>query len=180
MESKKNLAVSFKPKTTNQSAFEGIVLQENQISEFVVWIENEDWDKFVLNHFDWYTFPIDKPSLSYSNKYCIRTKLLLDQLSDEERFLSNVKKATELVLMAWGWSMKENQQLVNIWEKNKNPTRLYKIGRCLKMFEMNDYYESLQLFAKTVKANGVLSLWSRMEEQGFDIDSSGKKIIPWL
>ena len=175
-----NLAGSFKAITANQSTFEGIVLQENQISEFTVWLENKAWEKFFLNHYDWYTFPIDKPSLSCSSKYCVRTKLLLDHLRGEHRFLSNIKKATELVLFAWGWSIRDNQLLVNRWENNKNPTRLYKIGRCLKLFDLHDHYDSLIIFAKTVNATGVLSMWSRMEQQGFEIDFAEKKIIPWL
>ena len=40
----------------------------NQNSLFVQWDKNKDWRSFHDQHYDWWAFPINKPS-SYGDKF---------------------------------------------------------------------------------------------------------------
>lgn len=155
-------------------------LQRNQIDQFNVWADNENWSEFANSHYDWWTFPIDKPSVMYDGIYTIKSEDELNNLKNDEEFILRIKEASKFVLQSWGWNIDENQLVVDRWKSYKNPTRLYKIGRCLKLFELNNYFKSLKKFAETIEAQGVLKLWIEMEREGFKFDESRSVLSPYI
>jgi len=69
------------------SEFVGIqVLVEkhaSQIELFEIWASNSDWDSFHQNHYDWWAFPLDKPS-SFGFKYTLEANDVIALQADAE------------------------------------------------------------------------------------------------
>jgi len=129
--------------------------QLRQLETFRTHAEKKKWDRIHHDHFDWFMFPIEDGS---QDQFNVLAGDVQELLADEE-WLSRYKESVVLVVKAWGWDV-ENRKEIDPLEEGMGWThwdvRLAKIIRSLWIFGLEDYKESLQIFANTVKPNGGL------------------------
>ena len=107
----------------------------HQSLQFINWDKNQKYSNFHSSHYDWWAFPVDKPS-SYGEKYQItseeRSKLLLDQA-----FLNALRTNAILVCRSWGYDLENGKSLTTLTKEQRWqrwPIRLYKMSCSLELF----------------------------------------------
>jgi hypothetical protein len=130
--------------------------QLNQLVLFQKWAEESNWISFHDNHYDWWAFPIEKPSgkgFRYSVSDQIRVELKADTV-----FIEQLRECSRLLLLSWGWDI-EAQRLVERPGDSQSwamwPVRLYKCNRSLKLFGQTDLVSSTQAYARHLIAQGM-------------------------
>ncbi len=128
-----------------------------QIDKFQTWAKARQWQKFHHGHYDWWAFPIDKPS-SHGEKYVVYEDdiAVLNQDSD---FVAKHRLGLELVALSWGWDIFAAAQLKNwgdyqSWQKW--PVRLYKMAYSAKLFGRTEDFESLKKYALLLMEGGEI------------------------
>lgn len=124
-----------------------IAKNKEQVEQFEVWVEQKDWAAFHSNHYDWWMFPIDQPSrLGFA--YTI-FESEIERLIENKRFIENLKKGTELLLLSWGWDLYQEERIQKT-DKDQCwhdwPIRLYKCAQCLKLFGLEKELHSVKKF----------------------------------
>ena len=98
------------------------------------------------------------------------TKDAFTELWHDDQFIRDLRRGVRLMVASWGWvrtstdrsreissSLKdiEHKRLFSKRHKNQKwsywPVRLYKAGKCMWLFEQDDYYESLKVYAHRIK-----------------------------
>ncbi len=129
--------------------------QSNQVKIFRAWAKAQDWQSFHVNHYDWWTFPIKKPS-SYGFRYTLNDEAV-SVLRNDPEFISNLVEAARLLLLSWGWDL-ESRRLIDDPEPNQAwadwPIRLYKCHDSLIIFGQRMYAESVFEFARSLRLKG--------------------------
>jgi hypothetical protein len=130
--------------------------QLDQLNLFQRWADGSNWSSFHDSHYDWWAFPIDKPS-GKGFRYSVSTEVIHDLLLDD-RFIDQLRKCSTLLLLSWGWDS-EAQKLVDSPEEGQGwamwPVRLYKCNRSLRLFEQTDLVESTQAYTKHLIQLGI-------------------------
>lgn len=129
--------------------------QEEQTNLFEQWALKGNWGEFHANHYDWWAFPIDKPS-SFGFKYTLDSEAIAE-LQKDQLFLASLAKAATLLLRSWGWDTATNSHVVDPGPEQgwaNWPIRLSKCNRSLKLFGLSDLVASSQAYALWLKANG--------------------------
>jgi hypothetical protein len=94
--------------------------------------------------FDWWMFPIARPSNTYGSKYQLTEQNVLDLKQDSE-FMESYRAGILLVAKSWGWDLKEKKYFAN--------TNLRWANYGVRLGKMID---SMQLFGeKTLLTNLV-------------------------
>ena len=113
----------------------------HQSLQFINWDKNQKYSNFHSSHYDWWAFPVDKPS-SYGEKYQItseeRSKLLLDQA-----FLNALRTNAILVCRSWGYDLENGKNLTTLTKEQRWqrwPIRLYKMSCSLELFQQRDLH----------------------------------------
>jgi hypothetical protein len=73
-----------------------------QLAKFEVWAKR-GYGEFHQNHYDWWAFPIDKPS-SYAFKYVVFDEEI-SEMQQDKFFLSRHRRGLELACESWGWDL---------------------------------------------------------------------------
>lgn len=92
------------------------------------------------HHYDWWLFPIDRPSNSYGNKYQISNEEC-KSLIEHPGFISDYIEGVSIVLNAWGW--KDGK-----YDGGQTKSTKYWNGYGIRLAKMAD---SLLLFSKNSK-----------------------------
>ena len=93
--------------------------------------EEKNWSQMDLNHFDWYTFPVDD---TRRKMYAIWEQDAME-LEINEDFMTQFRLASALVLRSWGFEANGSKCSKQTFEEGKcgkwngNYIRLYKLGR---------------------------------------------------
>jgi hypothetical protein len=130
--------------------------QRNQLVLFQKWAEESNWISFHDNHYDWWAFPIEKPSgkgFRYSVSDQIRVELKADTV-----FVEQLRECSRLLLLSWGWDIEAQRLVANpdVGQSWANwPVRLYKCNRSLKLFGQTDMVNSTQAYARHLIAQGM-------------------------
>ena len=129
-----------------------VVQHHGQIDVFVAWSLESNWPRFHASHYDWWTFPIDKPS-SYAFQYTVFEKEI-NQLKGVEGFLDKHASGAELLLSSWGWDASNNQPIESpqsgqSWANW--PIRLAKCSRSMWLFGLEQQWESAAAYAQLLK-----------------------------
>ncbi len=166
--------------------------QKNQLDLFEKWAKKKSWNEMHTNHYDWWSFPINMGSASKGDSYKL-TANDVKKLSVNADFIKNLRRSAELVLLGFGWDIKQNNFVSN---KSKDQTwtnnvpRLYKIGRSLLLFRQLDYYQSVESMAKALKNKSVkliygaygadiLDMWNRDKADDNKSNQLEKTILPF-
>jgi hypothetical protein len=81
------------------------------LTEFRRWADEGSWEEFHVNHYDWWAFPIQKPS-AHGFAYSL-TDEALEELREDSDFLQNLAESAKLLLLSWGWDA-ERDALVSV------------------------------------------------------------------
>ncbi|WP_243347296.1 hypothetical protein [Parabacteroides sp. FAFU027] len=132
-----------------------------QIVEFEHWARAEDWQKFHISHYDWWAFPIDKPSrLGFA--YTVFEDEI-NELKQDPVFMQELVLGAELLLRSWGWDLKRSSHIDHPlpdqdWQNW--PIRLHKCASSLLLFGFQPEFESVRKFARGLIHEGVSFAYS--------------------
>lgn len=149
---------------TNETPFGGVdnlvSQQAAQVEKFETWAAANNWKEFHKQHFDWWTFPIDRGSAGYGFKYDIRGNPL-EELKQKPDYLKSLRRAAELYMksMAWDlnkhdWMDKPNFDAGQDPTNNINGARLFKIGRSLQIHRLDDEFQSTREMVHSLRTAG--------------------------
>lgn len=136
-----------------------------QISEFESWAAQGKWELFHTSHYDWWVFPIHKPS-SYGLAWTIYEGDA-DILHQDTEFRHNYERGVELVSASWGWDLAGSRLLPNpmpgqCW--HHWPVRLFKAALSVHLFGYTGFFNSLKTYAISLMETG-----EPMEFSGHDL-----------
>jgi hypothetical protein len=126
-----------------------------QLAMFEQWAISGDWLSFHRSHYDWWMFPYDKSS-AYGKAYTVYEAEVYELKSDAQ-FIQNYLRGVELLLLSWGWNLKQQSFVENPgqYQKWANwPVRLYKCGCSLLLFGFDDTFQSVKKYAHTLIEEG--------------------------
>jgi hypothetical protein len=123
--------------------------QKAQIEKFSTYAKKGDWSSFHSDHYDWWCFPINRPSRGYGEAYNFSSDELRF-LRDDVSFMASYQEGVRLVARSWGWDVDAKTSLEN---PSKNQTwrgygvRLAKMAESLKLLGETELWESMREFA---------------------------------
>lgn len=135
---------------------ENLVAKHNeQIKAFVSWAESQRWDMFHSGHYDWWAFPIDRPSsLGFSYTLDEQSTALLRH---DEAFLARHKLGCTLVLLSWGYSVETGEFVSDPAEHQawaRWPIRLEKCARSMALLNQRPHFEHCARLARMLQNRG--------------------------
>lgn len=136
-----------------------------QLDEFEEWARNAYWMRFHHAHYDWWMFPIDRPS-THGFKWVVYDGDV-DELKKDTAFMTQFRRGLELSALAWGWNIADaceidNPQPHQSW---KNwPVRLFKMAQSAKLFGEGADFGSLKKYALLLMDRG-----NEMSYSGHDL-----------
>jgi hypothetical protein len=123
--------------------------QAEQVKIFEAYARNHQWDKFHTDHYDWWCFPVNRPSRGYGDQYYF-SEAELASLRDDADFMESYRRGVQLVVLSYGWDMSTGSS-VDILEKGQGwrhyGVRLGKIATSLQLLREEDFFRKLQQFA---------------------------------
>lgn len=135
--------------------------QASQTSEFEKWAGMEDWGKFHREHFDWWTFPIDKGSSPTGFAYDVSGEPL-ERLKQNRGYLSSLARAAQLYALSLGWDMSQKSWISNPNKRkgqgiprNLNGQRLFKVARSLQIHGLNGEFDSVETMVGSIRKSGI-------------------------
>jgi hypothetical protein len=140
--------------------FKGVtaIFEENraQVVQFCNWAASHDWEQFHRNHYDWWAFPIDKPS-SFRFGYTV-FDTEQQELRNNREFMRNLEEAARLLLLSWGWDASTNRALPHP-EPHQSwanwPIRWSKCTRSMEIFGLKAMHESCIAFGQVLLDQGT-------------------------
>ncbi|MCX6402469.1 MAG: hypothetical protein NT032_00770, partial [Actinobacteria bacterium] len=126
-----------------------------QVAQFEQWAAEGNWQAFHDNHFDWWAFPIDKPS-NYAFAYAVFDQEIAP-MKREQLFMNRHRIGADLLLLSWGWHSATGQLLETPapgqqWANW--PIRLAKCARSMWLFGQVQQYESCVEYAQYLQTQG--------------------------
>lgn len=148
----------------------------DQIAIFEAWSAVGNWELFHTSHYDWWVFPIHKPS-SYGLAWTVYEGDVV-VLKQDAGFVHDYQRGVELVSASWGWNLAGSCPLPNplpgqSW--HHWPVRLFKAALSVQLFGYEALFSSLKKYALRLMSAGEL-----MEFSGHDLSwlfTTG--IDPW-
>ena len=136
-----------------------------QIADFERWAAASDWKRFHSSHYDWWAFPIDRPS-AYGLAWTVYEGEIA-ALNEDLEFVRRFLRGEELLAASWGWDLKMADDIANpaagqSWRQW--PVRLFKAALSAKLFGHADVFESLKKYALMRMAGGEV-----FEYRGHDL-----------
>ena len=157
--------------------------QKRQVQHFEGWASAKMWQRFHNEHFDWWTFPIDKGSAATGFKYDV-SGAPLEELKTDTPYLQSLARAAKLYALSLGWDSKARAWMSKPdtargqgFSQNKiNKQRLFKIGRSLQIHGLKDDFDSHAAMVNLIRqqhAVGNDSFWD--DPDGYVMKSSYSK-----
>jgi len=126
-----------------------------QVAQFEIWARGDQWHLFHSSHYDWWVFPIDKPS-SHGLKYSVY-EAEVSALKADPEFVRQYMKGLSLVAASWGWDIEKEDFLAAPHPEQKWhdwPIRLYKAVQSLILFGFEKEFASLKKLASILIERG--------------------------
>jgi hypothetical protein len=143
----------------NDKAFVGLELLKQthsyQIANFEAWAADGNWELFHSSHYDWWVFPIHKPSSNGLAWTVYEGEV--SALKNDAGFVHDYRRGVELVSAAWGWDLAGSCLLPNpmpgqSW--NHWPVRLFKAALSVQLFGYEELFSSLKNYALSLMVAG--------------------------
>ena len=126
--------------------------QRRHLRRLISAAEKGDWDSIHCDHFDWWQFPLDDGSKGECN---LKGEHDIAALLADSEWLEAYRESLRIVSRSFGWDIdhagfvKGGPHWQDIPYSNRD-VRLYKMIRSTWLFRLDDYFKSLQAFAKQV------------------------------
>lgn len=120
--------------------------QAKQLETFEKWAKEGKWKNFHEAHYDWWMFPISRPSRGHGDRYAV-SNTDVTTLKNDPEFMKNYLRGVELVAESWGWDVKNNKPFENPSPHQKWANleiRLTKIIQSLDLFDEMNYSISMR------------------------------------
>lgn len=117
-----------------------------QLADFEQWAANDQWQRFSphYSHYDWWAFPVDRPSQGQGTKYQM-SQADIAELKQDPVFMRNYRRAVQLVVESWGWDLAQSVPCDHgAW--TGYGVRLGKMGQSLQLFGEQELFEKLRTF----------------------------------
>ncbi len=109
--------------------------------------------------FDWWMFPVDRPSASHGPKYVVNLEEI-ERLKLDPEFMANYRKGVVLVAKSWGWDLEKNVDVTNEFQFWAGyDVRLGKMLQSLKLFGQDDLRTNLVGFIDKHELRKGLESW---------------------
>jgi len=130
-----------------------------QWEHFCEWADNHEWDRFHSNHYDWWAFPIDRPS-SFGFMYTV-FESEISQMKSDKGFMERHRDCARLLMLSWGWDAQNDTEIKRPSSSQKWahwPIRLAKCSRSMWLFGQLDLWQSTSQYAEQLLSDGF-SFW---------------------
>lgn|GEM_PF-3049454 len=125
--------------------------QEKQLECFEKWAQANQWHLIHQAHYDWWMFPVERPSRSYRDQYSMG-RAEVERLKKDRTFMENYKRGMILVVQAWGWDL-EKERAIDVLDPKKScqawtgyGVRLAKMSDSLLLFGEMELHKKLRIF----------------------------------
>jgi hypothetical protein len=135
-------------------------VQAKQLREFEEWAASGQWDRFHSAHYDWWMFPINRPSAGHGEDYNF-SEAELESLRRDPEFMASYRRGVELVALSYGWDVQNGVAITGgspaqCWRGYG--VRLGKMADSLRLLQQDDYFANMQTFARQ-QVRGGLEEW---------------------
>jgi len=148
-----------KMKFNTDSSFVGLETLKSahsrQIDLFETWAAHREWDTFHYSHYDWWTFPIDRPS-AYGLKWVVYEGEIA-QLKADDIFMQKYTRGLTLLAASWGWDLPAANFIAKPYPAqswHNWPIRLYKAALSAQLFGQMDSFNSYAKYAHHLLTQG--------------------------
>jgi hypothetical protein len=143
--------------------------QKAQVAKFKEYASNSNWKKFHSEHYDWWTFPIDRGSIAYGERYNL-AKTNIKKLRKNKEFTDSVAEAARLYTSALAWDLYKEEWIDNPdFANGQSPssvygTRIWKMARSLQVLGLCKEFNSVRFMIESYRAHtkhyvGHLDYW---------------------
>ena len=109
--------------------------------------------------FDWWMFPVDRPSASWGDLYAIDANDV-DGLKADAAFMESYRAGVILVAKSWGWDLENNEDVTDPVQRwTGYNVRLGKMLQSLTIFGQADLHERLVAFVDAHQLRPSLNDW---------------------
>ena len=130
--------------------------QREQLAEFRLCEAARDWSRLHGSHFDWWMFPIDRPS-QFGFAWTVFESEIAE-LAADEAWVADYLDGVRIEALAWGWDLAaaapvpdpEPEQRWQDW-----PIRLEKLTRSLELFGFTTELRSMCGYFGRLSSEGV-------------------------
>jgi len=138
-----------------------------QVVAFRQWAGRGDWSKFHREHYDWWAFPISKPS-KYGSKYVVYSGDVAE-LNANPQFVHDYVDGVQLVAASWGWDVYAGAYIANpapgqAWANW--PIRLSKMLRSTAYFGQPALAQPLRHYEQSLIAQGTSMVYNGIDLRG--------------
>jgi hypothetical protein len=122
--------------------------QAEQLAKFETWAQAGQWQNIHQAHYDWWMFPVERPSSGYGDVYAV-SKKDVQALKDDKEFMENYRQGVHLVVQAWGWDLEKGEAIQPAASGQKwtgYGVRLAKMSDSLRLFDEIELHEKLKKF----------------------------------
>ena len=138
--------------------------QKSQLDQFEAWVSQNEWMQIHSSHYDWWMFPINKPS-GHGFKWTVYEGEIFE-LKQDEVYLRNYIRGVELLTKSWGWDLFSAAIILNTHPDQRWqhwPVRLYKAALSVQLFGFDDYFNSLNKYALQLMRQGEAMTYGRYD-----------------
>lgn len=126
--------------------------QFQQLQYFEQWTAANQWDQIHRAHYDWWMFPVERPSSGYGPKFAVG-RGEVQALKSDVNFMKHYRRGVILVVQAWGWDLMREKAIAVADPKSGQcwtgyGVRLAKMSDSLRLFGEMGLHRKLQLFFK--------------------------------
>jgi len=129
----------------------------------------DQWANFhpdhVEGHYDWWAFPVTRPSKTYGTKYAV-TLAQVETLKKNATFMNQYRAIVKFVVKSWGWDLDRNAPIDDPKKDQEwrgYGVRLGKMASSLKLFGEHDLYQRLCAFVEAQVDLSQLEPWVQAE-----------------
>lgn len=139
--------------------------QQEHLLKLTALAERGEWEHLQMHTahpdsgFDWWMFPIDRPSRGHGNEYQMSLKEI-QVLKSDPLFMKNYRAGVVLVAKSWGWDLENRKEISNVVQKWTNyQVRLGKMLDSLRLFKQDDLRAALTDLIKQQGLTHTLEPW---------------------
>lgn len=126
-----------------------------QVTAFEAWAAAGEWRRFHQEHYDWWAFPIDRPS-SQGTRWVVNASEAAE-LRRDPVFWTQYRRGLKLVAASFGWDLAAAAPIAapqpgQAW--HDWPVRLHKMARSARLFGADREFASLRTLALRLYPGG--------------------------
>lgn len=131
-------------------------LHVEQLARFRDWALRHEWSAMHRAHYDWWMFPVDRPS-SYGFRFTVYADEVRE-LTADDAYLAGYREGVRLLLLGWGWDT-QLCELVHDPDADQRwhdwPIRLLKCLDSTRLFGQEDLRLGVGDYARLLIDQGV-------------------------